>query len=411
MSLHGLVSSERSRARAAVVAGNLVPLVGVALLGWSAAELYAIYVVELGVFGLFTLVRALFASRPFGREPGEETLFRGLMDLRGGYRVGGHLVLSPRNLQYVLTFAPVYAVYCVATAGIAGGAFRVAHGGPVDASSSLVFGIAGLFVGQAGSFASEFVRGEGDDGVDARAVCLDRFSHSLVTILAVGAVGGPLLIVLDGVSSPTAAAVGLSVVVLSKTAADLWEGTFWSRADEPTADSLPDPAEGAPTGTVTVRPAGAFVARAGELAGGLALVGIAFVPLAAGLSAALYWSFDPELVARLTPFPFAVDLAAVPAAAVVGYVALAVGGYVRLARHAELRFYEGHADVYDREFEAVRRRIEYADVSGVQQRDGGLGSHTVAVRCGDETVEVHGLDDPDTAVEAFERAAKSADTA
>lgn len=102
----------------AVVAANLLPLVGVVTLGWNAAALVTLYWFELGIAALFAVVRGLFAGRPSDLDT-DAVVFGALASKplalsipRTGVRVHLSSVLS------LVVIAPVLAVTWVVLGGV-----------------------------------------------------------------------------------------------------------------------------------------------------------------------------------------------------------------------------------------------------------------------------------------------------
>ena len=81
--------ASRPFAVAAILIGNLVPVLGVVALGWDAAQILILYWIENVVLGVLTVPRLLAAGR---KKPGSAIFLTGFFIVHYGFFCIGHLV-------------------------------------------------------------------------------------------------------------------------------------------------------------------------------------------------------------------------------------------------------------------------------------------------------------------------------
>lgn len=201
-----------------LLAGNVLPLVGVASWGWNLLALLALYGVEAVVSVGVAALKMLFAERvsevPFA---GAESPLRELREKRGGVRVReGWPPVYPRNLPHALGIAGSFLfVWCgVAALALADVAGAAAASLPLTVPLSAL----ALTVGRLAEFRTEYIgRAEYAD-VSARAVAAAPARQTLLVVC--------LLPLLNAVGESRAAGTLLLVAVVAvKTLADAYG--FW----------------------------------------------------------------------------------------------------------------------------------------------------------------------------------------
>ncbi|MDZ5810638.1 DUF6498-containing protein [Halorubrum sp. AD140] len=415
--LRSIARGRRPRAVGLLVS-NLLPLVGVVVLGWSAAALVTLYWLELGIATLWAVVRALFAGRPSAIEP--ETLITGpLAAKRVAFplpRTDLRVHLS--TLLVLLVAVPVLALVWLVAGAVTAGV--VADGGLASAAASTVaLAALGIFVTEAATTVVEyFYEGEYREhsaqtairGVFFRAGTV--FVGGVVAVTLIGAATvGP-----DAELSAVAPdAVGLPLlvaVVLVKFAFDL-AGLYRDRLvavdesssleigwahDPPAIDPIDDPL---PDASRRVRPA-----RRGRLVGW-----IAALPRHPGAVA-------PGVVCLFVAGLFAVGGAwATVGLLVVGGVAtsvllLALDDWLRYGA-VEYRVGEDALVAYDRRFDAALWRVEPWDETVLRVErdplDERLGTASVVIELEDDERRLPRLTDVDPVLAVFDRAAEPSD--
>lgn len=180
-------------ALAALVAANLVPLVGVVALGWGVYDVMLIYWLENGVVGLATLARMATA----GRAP------------------WATVVMGPFFVVHYGLFWLVHGVFVVTLFGPAGTfggstppaasigpspAFALPIVGEVPWAAGAGWALAGLLLSHGVSFVQNWLLGGERDGVEPREVMARPYGRVVVlhlTVLGGGfivmALGAPLL--------------------------------------------------------------------------------------------------------------------------------------------------------------------------------------------------------------------------
>ena len=180
-------------ALAALVAANLVPLLGVAALGWGVYDVMLIYWLENGVVGVYTLARMATA----GRAP------------------LATVVMGPFFVVHYGLFWLVHGVFVVTLFGptgpFVGSVPTAASNGPSPAFALPIIGevpwaagagwaLAGLLLSHGVSFVQNWLLGGERDGVDPREIMARPYGRVMVlhlTLLGggfvVSALGAPLL--------------------------------------------------------------------------------------------------------------------------------------------------------------------------------------------------------------------------
>ena len=200
---------DRSRAVRAAFS-NVVPLLGVAVLGWPASLLLVVYWIEGGVALLRGAFQALFARQEpeYGTIPGVVP-GKAVADKRGGVSVGSLPPIYPRNARAVFAAVSVLLIFWPIGGGVVATAVDTAV--PVGA---VLLAVAGVVIGHAAGLV-EYLRSERYAGVSVR---LALFGRSTVGVLVFGVAGAGLLSI---VSAPSAV---LLAVVSLKFVADLLIG-------------------------------------------------------------------------------------------------------------------------------------------------------------------------------------------
>ncbi|NHN59642.1 MULTISPECIES: DUF6498-containing protein [Halorussus] len=201
-----------------LLAGNVLPLVGVAFWGWNLAALLVLYgaeaVVTAGVAALKMLLAERVPEVPFA---GADSPLRALREKRGGVRVREDWPpIYPRNLPHALGMAGSFLfVWCwVAVLALA----DVASAAAASLPPSVPLSALALAVARLAEFRTEYIgRGEYAD-VSARAAAATPARQTLLVVC--------LLPLLSAVGESRAAGTLLLVaVVAAKTLADAYG--FW----------------------------------------------------------------------------------------------------------------------------------------------------------------------------------------
>lgn len=190
----------------AVVAANLLPLVGVLAWGWNLGTLLVCYWLEAAATVLFAALKSLFAERGSGGLPSRIEPLHELRAKRGGWRVrAGWPPIYPRNVPFALSILGVWAVTVLPVSGL----YWLSTDLSVPLSAGLLLGVGALVFGHAADFAVDYIGGGTHRSVSAQELA---GPPALVTAV-VGLLG--LLAVDTGASGAFAVLV---VVVLGKTA-------------------------------------------------------------------------------------------------------------------------------------------------------------------------------------------------
>jgi len=172
---------ERHRVGSVAAVANLVPLVGVLILGWNVYSLLLLYWIEGLVTVLLAAVKALFAERGSPGLPDIEPLHE-LREKRGGWRPVSRMpAVYPRNVPFAasilgfwtLAVFPVSVLYWLTAAPV------------IRPSLSLLAGGVGLVVTQLHEFLSDYLAGQGYAEVSAQEILREPLQLGLV-ILTVG---------------------------------------------------------------------------------------------------------------------------------------------------------------------------------------------------------------------------------
>ncbi|WP_135828166.1 DUF6498-containing protein [Halorussus halobius] len=201
-----------------LVAGNALPLVGVAVWEWNLSALLVLYGIEGVVTAAIASLKMLFAERlPSVRMSATDLPFPQLREKRGGVAVlDGLPPVYPRNLPFTLGMTGTF-LFAWAVPGALVLADALAALSDAVSLTVLVSGL-GLVATRLAEFRTEYVgRGEYAD-VSARAVAATPVRQFLLVVCLL-----PLLASLG--ESRTAGTLSLFIVVVVKTLADGYG--FW----------------------------------------------------------------------------------------------------------------------------------------------------------------------------------------
>lgn len=145
-------SDSRIRVGRALLA-NLVAVVGVAVLGWSAAALLVVYWVEAAVVTLRGVFQALFARHEPGKTAITSLPGQTWDEKRGGVSLGPLPPIYPRNVSVVLSGLGALAIFWPLAGGGVAATVDAAGGVPVGTVALAVVGVvAGNVLGAADYF-------------------------------------------------------------------------------------------------------------------------------------------------------------------------------------------------------------------------------------------------------------------
>ncbi len=193
-------------ALAALVAANLLPLAGVAVLGWRLGDVMVLYWLENGVIGAYTWLRILSAG---GADSAVEAVVDGL---------GKLFVLAFFTVHYGL-FWTVHGVFVLelfaeGRAALRGVPTPIDLGSWLPAAGGFGWALVGLVLSHGVSFVANWL-GRGEyRGADARTVMMQPYGRVVVLHLVI-LLGGFLALALG---QPLAALV---LLVALKTGTDL----------------------------------------------------------------------------------------------------------------------------------------------------------------------------------------------
>lgn len=184
---------DRRPALAAAIAGNALPVVGVALLDWSLAAVVVLYWLELGALLWWASVRALLAQRP-SELPADLLLVGAARRKRGGPtlpRTG--FTVQVQHLPVLAALVPVLVVLWLFTGALAVGGLAGATPGEGialgdEAATTVLLGALGVFVSRGVATARYVLDGDYTD-VNAQLALRSALWPILVTGLALGAAG------------------------------------------------------------------------------------------------------------------------------------------------------------------------------------------------------------------------------
>jgi len=190
----------------AVVAANLLPLVGVVAWGWSLGTLLVLYWLEGAATVLVAALKSLFAERGSGGLPSRVEPLHELRAKRGGWRIrSGWPPVYPRNLPFALSILGVWAVTVLPVSGL----YWLSTDLSVPLSPGLWLGVGALVFGHAAGFVTDYIGTETYREVSAQELAgTPALLTAVVTLLG-------FLSVDTGASTAFALLV---VVVLGKTA-------------------------------------------------------------------------------------------------------------------------------------------------------------------------------------------------
>ncbi|WP_132057349.1 DUF6498-containing protein [Halorussus amylolyticus] len=206
--------------QAMVVASNLIPVVAVVSLGWSATVLVGLYVVEMWAVLFWTAVKVPFAERyaetDDAKTPGPP---KPLQDKRGGVRLTRFLPkVYPRNLPVlfplVVFFGPLelflsFAVFALSAP-------------TVEAIEQVLVGGFAIFVARGVEFWTDYVRDEQYRTTSPQALARTPIQH-LFGVFVLFFVG--VVVVGNDAESSGIGTYALAAVVLGKLGYDLY--VFW----------------------------------------------------------------------------------------------------------------------------------------------------------------------------------------
>jgi len=401
-----------SRPRSAVVgilAANAAPLVGVGVLGWRPATLILLYWVEFSVLLSAALVRAAFAGRPSEVEPG--WLIVGAL-ARRPVRVTlprTDIGVRASSVPVLVVTVPVLAALWFAITAVTIGVVGVP--GPEQTGWALGLAVLTIAVAEVGRTGVEyFYRGAYRDhsaqtafrGVLFRGVALLVIGVCVVVVSAPddasasaaisdpGPVGVPLLLGIVGLKTTFDLVDRYADRI---EAYDTATGVSLGFAYEPPSDREVDDAVAG--GARRVRPA-----RLGRLLGGIPNLvrypnAAVFGVFAGGI--ALLFALGRAWVVAV---PVAV------AAVVVPFGLSSVDHWLRYAG-VEYRVGDDAIVAHDRLFGQSLWRVEPWDERSLHVErdwvDGRLGTETVVVELGDDTLRLPHLNDPETVLATFDR--------
>lgn len=191
----------------AVVAGNLLPLVGVAVWEWSLASLLLVYWLEALTTALLASIKALFAKQGSPELPGVQRL-PDLRAKRGGLRLRGWPPIYPRNVPFAVSILSVWAVTVLPVSLLAWVSLDLAP----TLSGGLLVALAALVASHLADFRVDYIGAERYTDVSARELTRTPAQQALV-----------LLCVLPFTMGEAASGVVLlGGIVLAKTTAEAY---------------------------------------------------------------------------------------------------------------------------------------------------------------------------------------------
>ena len=189
----------------AVVAGNLLPLVGVAIWEWSLASLLVIYWLEALTTALLAAIKALFAKQGSPELPGVQPL-ADLRAKRGGLRLNGWPPIYPRNVPFAVS---ILSVWCVTVLPVSLLAWLSLDLAPT-LSGGLLVAVAALVASHLADFRFDYIGAERYADVSARGLTRTPAQHVLVLLCLLPFVAG----------EAASGVVLLAGIVLAKTTAE-----------------------------------------------------------------------------------------------------------------------------------------------------------------------------------------------
>jgi hypothetical protein len=400
----------------AVVVSNVLPLVGVTVLGWNLLALVILYWIELGILVLWALVRAVFAGRP--SELGAAGLIAGALASKPvSVRVpwtGVRVHLS--TLPVVVVAAPLLAVVWLFAGAMTVGVLGVDAPGS-DTLGVVVLAGVGVFLSEGASTLLEYFYRGGYREHSAQTAIQSVFVRGAVIGL-----GGMFTAVVVGLGSgavepdESIAAIDASVVggpllfgiVLVKFGFDLAERYRGRLVELDRSMSVeigwayepPDPDPVEPVSAERVdryRPP-----LSGRVLGGATLAHLRRHPSAGTVGGLLL------VVAALFAIGqvWTVVLLLVGASLVVPLALLSIDYWVRYGG-VEYRVSDGAIVAYDRLFRVRLWRVDNWDETGLQVErgylDGWLNTTTVVVECRDRTLRLPRVAAADEILDVFDR--------
>jgi len=391
--------SGRRSSLLAVVLVDLVPFVGVAVLGWSPAALVVVYWVELGVDLGFAALRALFARRPPEHES-DLLVLGAFRHRRGGLSVPGTaLHVQAANVPVVVVLLPVFGAVWLLTGGVALSGIEATVAGEAfdgDVALTAALGILGVVVGRGFETATDYVLEGRYESVSVQGV----LQSAAWPVMVVG-----LALVLSGAAATSGAPATVVLVALvgTKSLFDL-AGVYRDRlvafdersslsfgwASEPGEWSTVETDLREPVTTVRSRWPAVLLdgvlrglrTEATGLAGLLVVVALVLAALGGGVEVLL--------------------LGAGGAAVVLAFLA-ALGAVDRAVRHLTMEYRVGGDVVgYDRLFGTAQWRVPGWKLARCEPRrtlaDRPFGTRTLVVEHDGRTVRLPHLRDPSAVV-------------
>jgi hypothetical protein len=203
--LYRTTSSER--AVVALVAANLIPLVGVLLFGWSLHTILILYWIENGIVGFWNVPKMALAEGPVVEAPG------GAATAAAAPLIGAGVVRAAMIPFFIFHYGMFWFVHGVFVFVLPSFGGRAASFGAIDWLAILIGAIA-LFISHGASFFTNFIgRGEFRTTSPARQM---GAPYARVVVLHLTILFGAFAVALIG--APIAA---LLVMVVLKTGLDL----------------------------------------------------------------------------------------------------------------------------------------------------------------------------------------------
>jgi len=192
----------------AIVVGNLLPLVGVAVWEWSLASLLVVYWLEALTTALLAAIKALFAKQGSPELPGVQRL-PDLRAKRGGLQPrAGWPPIYPRNVPFAVSILSVWAMTVLPVSLLAWVSLDLAP----TLSGGLLVALVALVASHLADFRVDYVGAERYTDVSARELTRTPAQQVLV-----------LLCVLPFTMGEAASGIGLlGGIVLTKTTAEAY---------------------------------------------------------------------------------------------------------------------------------------------------------------------------------------------
>ena len=173
----------------ALVAANLLPLVGVTVWGWNRYGLLAVYWLEVSVTVIVASLQALFAEQGSPDVVGAHEPLHELREKRGGIRPRpNYPPIYPRNIPFALSMLGTWALF----GGVPAVLVWLVLDVPVGPSIDLVLGATALAVAHGASFRSDYLGDARYADVSAREILRTpaQLTLALIPIALLGLAGG-----------------------------------------------------------------------------------------------------------------------------------------------------------------------------------------------------------------------------